>query len=49
MGNQWGGHLPLRPPNQDVGGDVSPRPPIIAAPGLTTLIIHHPLTHSFQA
>ena len=32
MGNQWGGHLPLRPPNQNVGGRV---PPITAAPVVT--------------
>jgi len=26
MGNQWGGHLPLRPPNQNVGGMCPSRP-----------------------
>ena len=31
MGNQRGGHLPLRPPNRNVGGTCSPVP-IIAAP-----------------
>ena len=29
-----GGHLPLRPPNQNVGGLCPPRPSIIAAPAV---------------
>ena len=34
MGNQRGGHLRLRPPNQNVGGTCPPVTPIIAAPVL---------------
>ena len=36
-GQSVGGHLPLRPPNQNVGGDVSPRPPYNRRPWFALL------------
>jgi len=39
MGNHWGGTFTFASPNQNAWGDVSLRPPIIAAP---VLDIHRP-------
>jgi len=36
-----GGHLRLRPPNQNVGGDVSPRPPYNRRPWPRRCRHHH--------